>query len=126
MRIVLRDRLLFVTVTIAYGGREIEVSNVLLDTGAASTVINADIAGELGIFAQRTDRLRELRGVGGHEYVFVRELDRIIVDARTMDHFEVDIGEVDYGVGIDGILGMDFLIASRAIIDLSTLELRLS
>ena len=32
--------------------------------------------------------------------------------------FDVEIGEMDYGFDIDGILGMDFLTMSGAVIDL--------
>ena len=34
-----------------------------------------------------------------------------------MDDFEAEVGEMDYGFEIGGILGMDFLRSARAIID---------
>jgi len=40
-----------------------------------------------------------------------------------LDNFELDIGEMDYGFQIGGILGMDFLRAARAVIDLDRLAI---
>ena len=38
--------------------------------------------------------------------------------------FMVDVGAMDYGFEIDGIVGMDFLLAVGAIVDLATLTIR--
>jgi hypothetical protein len=67
--------------------------------------------------------LRRLRGVGGHEHVFVRKIDRFAVDVRSLDGFEIEMGELDYGFQLGGILGMDFLRAARAILDLGALTI---
>jgi predicted aspartyl protease len=118
MQLVLREGLPFVTLTIAHRGASVDVPNVLVDTGAASTVVNADVAAAVGIVAEHTDRLRKLRGVGGHEFVFVRQLDRLSLGLHGVSDFDIEIGEMDYGFDIDGILGMDFLTTACAIIDL--------
>ncbi len=125
MRLTLRDDLPFVTVEITHRAATIGVANGLVDTGAASTVLNADIVSEVGVVLERTDRLRTLRGVGGREFVFVRQIDRLAVGASGLDHFEVEIGEMDYGFEIGGILGMDFLRVAGAVIDLRRLTLEL-
>ncbi|HSN26644.1 MAG TPA: hypothetical protein VLT45_10165, partial [Kofleriaceae bacterium] len=61
---------------------------------------------------------RRLRGVGGYEHVFSRRVDRFAIGDHGLDNFELEIGEMDYGVLIGGILGMDFLRAASAIVDL--------
>ena len=86
-------------------------------------VINADHAAEAGIYLEATDRLRRLRGVGGHEHVFVRTIDRFAIRSHGLDGFELEIGELDYGFRFGGILGMDFLRAARAILDLGALTI---
>ena len=125
VQLLLRGDLAFVTATLRYRGATVEIPDVLLDTGATSTVLNADAAAEAGVLLGHGDRLRMLRGVGGREYVFVRHVDRLAIGEHGLDNFEVEIGELDYGIEIGGILGMDFLRAAGAIIDLrdSTLEL---
>ncbi len=122
-RIKLRAELPFVTVRVSHGGRSIDIPDVLVDTGSASTVLSADVVAGIGIVPEPTDRLRTLRGVGGREQVFVRSVDRFEIDGRGLDHFEVEVGGMDYGFSIQGILGMDFLKAMNAVVDLRVLTL---
>lgn len=123
MQLTSRHELAFVTATLTYRGTTVEVPHVLVDTGAASTVLNADLAADAGIYLASNDLLRRLRGVGGHEHVFLRQVDRLAVGDRGLDNFDVEIGEMDYGFEIGGILGMDFLRAARAIVDLGSLTI---
>lgn len=121
--LTLRHDLIFATATVTYRGASVAVPDVLIDTGAASTVIDADLAAEVGIYAAPDDELRTLRGVGGREVVFVRRVDRFAIGAHGLDHFDLEVGAVEYGFGIRGIIGMDFLRASRAVIDLGHLTI---
>lgn len=126
MQLISRHELVFVTARLTFGGTTIEVPDVLVDTGAASTVINADLAGDAGIYLEPGDQLRRLRGVGGHEHVFVRQVDRFALGDHGMDGFPLEIGEMDYGFAFGGIIGMDFLRAARAVIDLGSLTITLA
>lgn len=72
-----------------------------------------------------TDRLRTLRGVGGREYVFVRKMDRVALGEHGVDAFDVEVGDMDYGFDIGAIIGMDFLRATGAVIDLQALMVEL-
>jgi predicted aspartyl protease len=123
VQLISRHELVFVTATITHRGVTVAIPDVLVDTGAASTVINADLAADAGIYLESTDLLRRLRGVGGHEHVFVRKLDNLAIGDRGIDDFEVEIGELSYRLDIGGILGMDFLRAANAIIDLGSLTI---
>lgn len=123
VQLTFRHDLAFVTATLTYGGVSFEISDVLVDTGAASTIINADHAADAGVYVSPTDTLRRLRGVGGHEHVFTRRVDRFAIGDRGVDQFEVEVGEMDYGFEIGGILGMDFLRTAGAVIDLGRLSL---
>jgi predicted aspartyl protease len=118
MRLSLSGDLPFVTITLTHRGVSAEIADVLIDTGSASTVISSDAVAALGIIPEPSDRLRTLRGVGGRELVFTGRLDRLEVEGRTVDDFDVEIGGMDYGFGINGILGMDFLTRIQAIINL--------
>lgn len=112
MHLTLRGELAFVTATVAHEHATITVPDFLVDTGAASSVLNADIAGDAGIFVHPADRLRVLRRVS-----------RFAIGSNGVDDFELEIGEMDYGFEIGGVLGMDFLRAAGAIIDLHNLTL---
>ncbi len=124
MRLVLRDELPFVTATVIYGRARVEVANVLVDTGSASTLINADVLATVGVLPQPGDRLRTLRGVGGREVVFARKIDRLEVGTAAINDFEIEVGGMDYGFSINGILGMDFLRSAGAILNLKEMTLR--
>ena len=125
MQLISRHDLAFVTATLTFHGTTVEIPEVLIDTGAASTVLNADHAAAAGIYLSPNDQLRRLRGVGGHEHVFVRRVDRLAVGEHGLDAFELEVGEMDYGFDFGGIIGMDFRCAARAIIDLGRLTIEL-
>lgn len=123
MQLTLKDELPFTTLKIAYQGAEIEVADVLVDTGSASTILSADIMAQIGITPEPTDMLHTVRGIGGTEVVFTRQVDHLQIDQQRLSQFQIEIGGMDYGFGISGILGMDFLVQAGAIIHLRDLEL---
>lgn len=65
-------------------------------------------------------------GVGGIETVFARRVERLRVDEHGLADFEVQIGSMDYGFEINGILGMDFLTQAGAVIDLFAMRVEFS
>lgn len=69
-------------------------------------------------------RLRHIRGVGGSEYVFEKSVTMIRVGTLKQQNFAIQVGDMDYGLRCDGILGLDFLLKARAIIDLAGRRLR--
>ena len=123
MKLTLRDNLPFVSVKVTYQSQEIEISNVLLDTGSATTLLAADSLAHLGIVPEPDDILYTIRGVGGTEVVFSREVDAVQVDQKRLARFQLEIGGMDYGFEINGILGMDFLVLAGAIVNLNELRL---
>ncbi|RYD03277.1 hypothetical protein N752_20815 [Desulforamulus aquiferis] len=42
---------------------------------------------------------------------------------RSISNFKIQIGDMDYGFEIDGIIGLDYLLKAKVIIDLETLTL---
>ncbi len=123
MKLTLRYDLPFITATLTYHGRSLAIPHVLIDTGSASSVFATDAVRELGIIPSPDDRLRFLRGVGGTESVFTRAIDRLEVSGAKIPDFQIEVGGMDYGFEINGILGMNFLLRTGAVIDLRTSEL---
>jgi len=123
MRLTLRDDLILVSVTVAYQGREVEVPDMVVDTGSATTMLSTDIVAQIGIVPELHDVLHVVRGVGGTEVVFSRRVDRLQVGPQAVGQFEIEVGGIDDAFGISGILGMDFLLRTDAIINLGTLQL---
>jgi predicted aspartyl protease len=119
----LRDNLLFTSIVCAYQNKMLTVNHVLIDTGSASTILAMDAVEEIGVMPEPDDTLHIIRGVGGSELVFVKQLDYLQLNHQKLFNFKVEIGEMDYGFNINGILGMDFLLESKAILDLNKLEI---
>jgi predicted aspartyl protease len=123
MQLTLRDDLILTPVTVVYQGREIQVPDVVVDTGSATTMLATDAVAHIGIVPEPQDILHVVRGVGGAEVVFSRRVDRLQVGWRAVEQFEIEVGGIDDAFDIKGILGMDFLLRTGAIINLGTLRL---
>jgi predicted aspartyl protease len=124
MRVALKDNLPFITLTITYKGESIDIPNILIDTGSGTTILAADIVSAINVTPSPEDILYTIQGVGGNEVVFSRTVDFLKVGEQTLADFEIEIGGMDYGFEINGILGMDFLICAGAIINLQSMDLQ--
>jgi len=123
MQLTLRYDLPFTVVKVSYQGTSIDVSDVLIDTGSASTILAADIVAAINILPLPQDTLRTIRGIGGRELVFSRRVDYVQIGQCQLRDFEIEIGGMDYGYEINGILGMDFLTQGRALINLKEMRI---
>lgn len=123
MQLTLRDNLPFAKVTVGYQGKEVEIENVLVDTGSASTIFAAELVANIEITPLPDDVLHTIRGVGGSEAVFSRVVDYVQVRDKQITDFEIEVGGMDYGFEINGILGMDILTRTGAIINLQKMNI---
>ena len=121
--IVLRQRLPFTTLSLTYNGMTLTLENVLLDTGSASTIIATDSVASIGLKPFPDDPIHEVFGVGGSEAVVEKIVPVIRIDGSTLRDFTIELGGMDYGFALDGIAGLDLLLAVHANIDLDALEL---
>lgn len=123
MNLLLKDELPFVSATVVYDGAILAVDNVLVDTGSATTIFAIDSLSALDIAPLPDDTLHVIRGIGGSEAVFSRRIDSLTVGERSVHNLEIEVGGMDYGFDINGILGMDFLQLAEAVIDLGSLTI---
>ncbi|QTA83351.1 Aspartyl protease domain-containing protein [Desulfonema limicola] len=114
---------MFASASLIYSDKQLVCKNVLVDTGSAGTVFSIDKLLEIGMKPEPEDVIRELRGVGGTEFVFVKKIDTLKLGDFKITDFEIEIGAMDYGMEIDGIIGLDFLLKVKAKIDLEQMEL---
>lgn len=120
---LLNSDLPFIEITVYYNNQSIKLSRVLIDTGSSSTILKLEIVEEIGLTVDFDDVLGTISGVGGSEFVFFKTVDAIEVEGFKILNFQVDIGTMNYGIDIDGIIGMDFLLKAKGIIDLNELLL---
>ena len=67
--------------------------------------------------------MHRIRGVGGAEFVFTKRVETVALGALQVAHFEIEVGAMQYGFAIEGIIGLDFLMKVGAIIDLKKMEI---
>jgi aspartyl protease len=123
MNVQMLHGLPFVRVSIGHQGQEAVLEPVLIDMGSRGTVFSADRLLTLGVRYEPGDAILEIRGVGGTEFVFSKQIDRVGIDDLRVDGLTVQVGAMNYGMEMDGILGVDFLHQVGAVIDLARLQI---
>ncbi len=98
--------------------------HMVLDTGSAHTLLKGDDLEKIGILPPPTAAIRRMRGVVGTEAVLEFPIPSLGIETMVAAPFTIQMGAVDYGFPMDGILGLDFLLFIGAVIDLSSLEIR--
>lgn len=78
---------------------------------------------ELGITIEKDDIIETISGVGGVEFVFEKIINRINLGNSVISNFIIEVGAMDYGFEIDGVIGMNFLKVMGAIIDLDKIAI---
>lgn len=124
MKITERHGLPFVAIVIEFQGERLRLDNVLIDTGSASTLLNADIVRNIGIIPEKDDVVDMIRGVGGVEYVYTKIVDSIAMGEVVTQDFQVEIGSMDYGIDMQGIIGFNLLKRVGAKIDVDAMEIK--
>jgi len=123
LKIKLENGLSYISVTLSYQGQEITFDKMLLDTGSMGTLFAIEKVDPIDLLPEHSDKIREICGIGGREYVFTKTIDYLVSGELMVKNFEVEIGDINYGIEMDGICGLNFLLQTNAIIDLEKLEL---
>jgi hypothetical protein len=79
----------------------------------------------IGLEYAADDAVHRIHGVGGTEFVFSKTVERLAIGDIHVNGFEIEVGGMNYGFEMDGIVGVDFLLRVGAIIDLAAMEIRL-
>jgi len=124
MKFQIRDGLPFVTIQLTYREHMLDLDAVLLDTGSASTLLAVDELRAIGLDYELSDELHRVLGVGGGEFVFAKRVERLQVGNLSLADFEIEVGAMEYGFEVKGIIGADFFAATGAVIDFANMEIR--
>ena len=95
-----------------------------MDTGSAGTIFSIDKLLDIGLEYAADDAVHRIHGVGGTEFVFSKTVERLAVGNIYVDDFDIEVGAMNYGFVMDGIIGVDFLLRVGAIVDLAAMEVR--
>jgi predicted aspartyl protease len=123
VKLDLKYGLPFCKITLIYKGKSMKLGNVLIDTGSVGTILKMDRVDELGITIEKDDTIETISGVGGIEFVYKKNIDGIKLGNLVISNFIIEVGAMDYGFEINGIIGMNFLREAGAIINLGKMAI---
>lgn len=117
---------MFTSIQISFRGRTKVLENIVVDTGAAETIISPDAVEGIGIFAELEDSVNSFYGVGGglHNF-FTKNAVKVKLGEINLEAVKMDFGVIDPQGHINGLLGLDLLMKLGAVIDLKRLSLTL-
>jgi len=107
----------YISITVRHNNRNFLFERVLIDTGSAASIFSSDALANIDVKPEDNDKLHRIQGVGGYEYVVEKTIDAIVCGDHIAVDFPIQIGEVDYGQGIQAIIGSDLLNRMNAVIN---------
>jgi predicted aspartyl protease len=122
MLIEYREGLLFTEISIRFKGKTKVISNIVIDTGASHTLISQDEVDDIGIRVTLEDEIVTSYGIGGKEHAFVKAVQLIKIGEYIVEDIQLEFTSFKYH-NINGLLGLDILMAGKFNIDLDRLEL---
>lgn len=123
-KLVIDEGLLLTDMEITYRGRKKYLSRVLVDTGSSSSIISSDIAESIGIYPEASDPIFRICGVGGSEIVFSKMIDSIRIGEIETEQIQIEIGSMNYGFHLEGIVGLNLLKQMKAMINIEKLQIQ--
>ncbi|WP_164669823.1 retropepsin-like aspartic protease [Virgibacillus doumboii] len=122
MKIKYKHGLLLVDMTLRYNGKNKVIENLVVDTGAARTLLSQNAVDDIGMQVDLHDKIVTYYGIGGKEYAFRKNVDSIQISDYTIENIEIDFNDFGYE-DINGLLGLDLLMHAGFTIDLLQLEM---
>jgi predicted aspartyl protease len=123
-KLIIEDGLLLTDMELIFKGQSLLLKRVLIDTGSGSTVVSTDLTESIGIVAEEYDMIYRISGVGGSEFVYSKTVDSVRIGDIQTENFALEIGAMNYGFDLDGIIGLDLLQQTKAIINIDKLTLK--
>ncbi|MGV3487236.1 MAG: retropepsin-like aspartic protease [Tuberibacillus sp.] len=125
MKFAMDGQLPLASVQIEYDGMKKTFKNVLLDTGCSSTILDTDLCEEIGLLLDLENALtRKMYGIGGTEICIEQTVNGMNIGEFQLNTFTVQLGDVRDMHGFDGIIGSDFFLTNKLIIDFENMEVR--
>lgn len=122
MKIKYKYGLILVDIFLLYNGKSTVIENMVVDTGAAKTLISQDAVEDIGLQVDLHDRIVTYFGIGGKEHAFRKRVDQIQIGDFIIEEVEVDFNDFGYE-DINGLLGLDLLLKAGFTIDLLNLQM---
>lgn len=115
--------LLFSCITITHHGHTIFIPKVVIDTGAAESILSIDAVEDLFNDYEPEDQIRFMTGIGGREASVRRKINQMEFHSFLMKDTRIDFGRIGEYTEINGLIGLDILIPGKFIVDLHRLQI---
>lgn len=127
MKFNMDDYLPLVSVDVQFEEKKKRFNHVLLDTGCSSTILDTDLCEAVGLFLDLENAItRKMYGIGGTEICIEQKVSELSIGPFKLDNFSIQLGDVRDMHGFDGIIGNDFFLLNKLIIDFDNMEVRKS
>jgi predicted aspartyl protease len=83
--------------------------NLVLDTGAAETIVIPEVLDELGYSAREGEQITVMRSAVGREQGYLIRVARLACLGFQLSDFRVHAHDLPEGWGIHGLIGLSFL-----------------
>ncbi len=123
MKIIIENGMPFVSATVYANQKSFMIERALLDTGSTGTAFRTEDLESLGIYYTQDDDYILLKGFGGLEPIVEKAIDAVVVGDLTVGPMVVQMGALDYGYNIQGIIGLDFLLQAGAVLDFVEMDM---
>ena len=90
-------------------GRRDRALSLVLDTGAAESIVTPDVLDELGYSARDADQRTVMRSAVGQEHGYMIRVARFACLGHQEIDFRIHAHDLPEGWGIDGLIGLSFL-----------------
>jgi hypothetical protein len=121
----MNNNLPLVTIEIGYIDEKVIFSDVLLDTGSSSTILDTDLCEKIGFMLDLENAItRKMYGIGGTEICIEQKVTGMTIGEFQLDNFTLQLGNVKEMHGFDGIIGSDFFLAHQLTIDFKDMKVR--
>ncbi|MEC0231044.1 aspartyl protease family protein [Paenibacillus alba] len=126
MKLRIDDGLPLVSLSLTYGKQTIKLSNVLFDTGCASTIFDTDLMVNIGLYLDMINgTAKRMYGVGGaSELCYEQVVEDLQIGNFNLPFFKLQLGMTREPYGFDGILGIDFMTAVGLKVDFKELNIK--
>lgn len=116
-----QNYLLFCSLDLKINSQNLHLENVLIDTGSATTLINADY-----ILLDGNEKIKNAQGIGGYERILVKNFETLRINDIILENVSLSIGDMDYGIDMDLLIGLDMLKILNANINIKNMTLELN
>ncbi len=107
MKFDFKNGLIWVSINLEYEGKDKKIENCILDTGSATTALDIDL---VEFNYRKSSTVKRLIGIGGGtQEVISQQVEKITIDQIPIENIEVEFGDIQADLGINGFIGNDTL-----------------